>query len=113
MTPNRTVGKPRIRPEVFEPSSEEEISEQLDSMTNLNQATIDPNDSTCSTYNSSIGEPMDFSRTTYMEDLDMARTYEDDYEIINSTQCDAVVPDLKSDERPIRNRKPPNYYQAS
>ena len=87
--------------------------EQLSSLTNLNQATYDPNDSTVETPNSSYNVPSFGMNESYENDFNTARTFEDDYEIINSTQTEATVPDLEINERPIRNRRAPDYYQSN
>ena len=114
-TMNTTMNTTKLQPSIFIPfdSEEETTVDQLDSsMLRFNQATIDPNDSNCSTLNSSWSLP-NLSRSTYIEDLNVARTFEEDYEIINSTQNEAIVPNLSINEKPIRERRRPDFYQAN
>ena len=50
---------------------------------------------------------------SYMNDWTILDGNGDIAEDLNSTQAEAVVPQLEFDAKPIRNRKKPDFYQAS
>ena len=50
---------------------------------------------------------------SYMMDWTVLEPEAEEYEIVNSTQSEAVVPELEHNSRPIRRRNKPDYYQAS
>ena len=49
---------------------------------------------------------------SYMMDWTIIEPENEEFEIINSTQTEAVVPELEHNSRPIRSRRKPDYYQA-
>ena len=50
---------------------------------------------------------------SYMMDWTMVEPEEEDFEVINSTQTEAIVPELEHDARPVRSKRRPDFYQAS
>ena len=109
----------KILPSLFEDDSEEiSTVDQLNTNLDSKESQYTPNSSNISDFVSieSWDAPTFQNQThleqSYLDELNMARTLEDDYEIINSTQCEAEVPDLEADHRPIRTRKQTSFFQS-
>lgn len=109
-----------INPTTFNPNDTNESNdshyisaEQLNFTRNLNQNNLETEESLALTSLDSW-ELAEFGQNDIEDDFNTARTFEEDYEMINSTaQDDAMVPNLDINERPIRNRKQTDFFQSS
>lgn len=103
----------KILPGLFEDDSEEiSTVDQLNTNIDSNDLQSSPNTTNISDFVSIESWDAPTFHVSNMDDFNMARSLEEDYEIINSTQCEAEVPDLEADHRPIRNRKQTDFFQS-
>ena len=108
-----------INPSTFNPNDTGDSNDshyisadQLDFTRNINQNNLETEESLAVTTLDSW-EMADLGNHDVVDEFNTARAFEDDYEIINSTQNEAVVPNFEVNERPIRERRPPDFYKPS
>ena len=117
-TKNEEAKDVSINPGYYDPDTIEDYEESDSNLTvNCRQMNNVSNNSSVQTLSDESYVDVDESYNMRME-----RSYMHDWTILNdeeaaegmnSTQSEAVVPELEFDAKPIRNRRKPDYYQAS
>ena len=107
-----------LKPDYYDPDTIEDYEETETLTVDCHQMNNMSNNSNVSSLSDDSFVNIDKSynvnlERSYMMDWTVVEPEEEKFEVLNSTQSEAIVPNLEHESRPIRTRRKPEYYQAS